>query len=63
MRGSERKKEERKRNLGLKQNIQIMLRCTTCTTKVGIIMSHAVLKIMLHAAGPLVGFVRPGHSL
>lgn len=24
-------------------------------------MSHAVLRIMLHAVGPLGGFVRPGH--
>lgn len=50
--------ERKKRNLGFKQNTQIMLRHKT---QVGIIMSHAVLRIMLHAVGPLGGFVRPGH--
>lgn len=33
------------------------------TQKVGMKMSHAVLKMLLHAAGPLGGYVRPGHSL
>jgi len=50
--------ERKKRNLGFRQNTQIMLRHKT---QVGITMSHAVLRIMLHAVGPLGGFVRPGH--
>lgn len=50
--------EREERNLGFRQNTQIMLRRQT---QVGITMSHAVLRIMPHAVGPLGGFVRPGH--
>lgn len=50
----------RRRNRGFSHSIQTMPRCTT---QAGVTMSHAALETMLHAAGPLGGGVRPGHSL
>lgn len=49
----EREKERKKRDLGFKQNIQIMLKYQT---KVNVaLMNHAELEIMQHAAVPGVG--------